>query len=90
MSRQKGVLLMVGNLAPAPTGKMYETWIVPRSGAPRPAGQLVAAGGGSLVGLIPSPVEPASIRAVAVSIESAGSSPAAPAKVLFVAATEAQ
>jgi anti-sigma factor RsiW len=90
MSPRKGVLLMVGNLAPAPAGKMYETWIVPRVGAPMPVGQLLAAGGGSLVGLIPGPIDPASIGAVAVSIESAGSSPVVPAQVLFAAPVESR
>jgi hypothetical protein len=88
MSAPKGVLLLVGNLAPAPAGKMYETWIIPRNGAPKPVGQLVAAGGGSLVGLIPGPVDPASIGAVAVSIEPAGSNPLVPAQVLFAAPAE--
>ena len=31
-----GVLLMATNLPPAPAGKAYEMWIIPKGGAPRP------------------------------------------------------
>jgi len=40
VSSEKGVMLIVGNLPTAPPGKMYETWIIPKTGAPpanRPA-----------------------------------------------------
>ena len=40
MQQQKGMLLVVVNLPSAPTGQMYETWIVPRAGDARPTGQL--------------------------------------------------
>jgi anti-sigma-K factor RskA len=85
MQEQKGMLLVVVNLPAAPPGKMYETWIVPRTGAPKPVGQLKASKDGDAVGQIPGPLDMATIQAVAVSVELAGSSPVTPATVIFAA-----
>jgi hypothetical protein len=35
-----GVLLMASNLWPAPPGKAYEMWIIPKGGKPAPAGMF--------------------------------------------------
>jgi anti-sigma-K factor RskA len=85
MQQQKGLLLVVVNLPAAPAGKMYETWIVPRSVDPRPTGQLKSAVNGDAVGLIPGPLDVGAIQAVAVSIEPAGSNPVKPTQVVFAA-----
>ncbi len=85
VQQQKGMLLVVVNLPAAPSGKMYETWIVPRTGAPKPTGQLKLAKNGDAVGLIPGPIDTSAVAAVAVSIEPAGSNPVTPTKVLFAA-----
>lgn len=85
MQQEKGMLLVVVNLPAAPAGQMYETWIVPRSGAPRPVGQLKSTGNGDAVGQIPGPLDMSTIQAVAVSVEPAGSNPLSPTKVLFAA-----
>ncbi len=83
---KKGMLLVVVNLPAAPTGKMYETWIVPINGAPRPAGQLKSTSNGDAVGFIRGPLDTSAIKAVAVSVEPAGSNPVPPTEVLFAAA----
>jgi anti-sigma-K factor RskA len=85
VQQQKGMLLVVVNLPAAPEGKMYETWIVPRTGAPKPTGQLKLAKNGDAVGLIPGPIDASAVAAVAVSVEPAGSNPVTPTKVLFAA-----
>jgi anti-sigma-K factor RskA len=85
MQREKGMLLVVVNLPAAPSGQMYETWIVPASGAPKPVGQLVSTNRGNAVGRIPGPLDMSLIQAVAVSVEPAGSKPVTPTKVLFAA-----
>ena len=85
VQQEKGMLLVVVNLPAAPAGKMYETWIVPRSGAPKPTGQLKIAKEGNGVGLIPGPIDPATVQAVAVSVEPAGTNPVKPTQVLFAA-----
>lgn len=60
--------LRVSGLAAAPSGKTYEAWIIPRGGAPRPAG-LFPGGPGAVVrlhGLVPRHA------VVAVTLERAG------------------
>ncbi len=84
LSRERGVMLTVANLPTAPTGKMYEAWIVPKSGTPQPSGQL-AASNGIHTRVISGPLDPSLIKAVAVSLEQAGSTPQAPATVVFAA-----
>jgi anti-sigma-K factor RskA len=88
MSDRKGALLLVSNLPIVPAGKKYEAWLVPKNGAPRPAGQLIASADGGYIGLIDGPLDAASIKAVAVSVEPASSAPVSPTQVLFAAATE--
>jgi hypothetical protein len=85
MQQQKGMLLVVVNLPPAPAGQMYETWIVPRTGTPRPTGQLSSEKNGDAVGLIPGPLDVSVIKAVAVSLEPAATHPVTPTKVIFAA-----
>jgi anti-sigma-K factor RskA len=85
MQQEKGILLVVVNLPAAPTGQMYETWIVPTAGAPKPTGQLESARNGDAVAHIPGPIDLNSVKAVAVSLEPAGSHPVTPTQVVFAA-----
>jgi anti-sigma-K factor RskA len=85
MQQEKGMLLVVVNLPAAPAGKMYETWVVPQDGAPKPVGQLESAKNGDAVGHIPGPLNLAAVKAVAVSVEPAGSHPVTPTQVIFAA-----
>ena len=85
MQQEKGMLLVVVNLPAPPEGKMYETWIVPRAGAPKPTGQLKSTNNGHSVGRIPGPIDMASVKAVAVSLEPAGLNPVTPTTVVFAA-----
>ena len=39
-SSQKRMMFMASNLPPVPEGKAYELWIIPRQGAPMPAGMF--------------------------------------------------
>jgi Anti-sigma-K factor rskA len=64
-----GVLLLVGNLPPRPSGRTYEMWLIPRGGAPRPAGLFDAAPDGSALHVLPGPLDAASLGAVEVSVE---------------------
>ena len=84
LSREKGVMLTVANLPQAPAGEIYESWIVPESGTPRPSGEL-AASNGIHTRVIPGPLDPSAIKAVAVSLERAGTTPQSPATVVFAA-----
>jgi anti-sigma-K factor RskA len=85
MHQQKGMLIVVVNLPVAPAGKMYETWIVPVAGPPKPTGELKAVKNGDAVGLIPGPIDASAIKAIAVSLEPARSNPVTPTEVIFAA-----
>lgn len=69
VSPKRGVLLLASNLPPAPAGKTYELWIIPKGGAPRPAGLFQSDQSGNAMHLAPGPVDMGTTAAVAVSLE---------------------
>ncbi|HML16614.1 MAG TPA: anti-sigma factor [Bryobacteraceae bacterium] len=71
-----GVLLVAPNLPPLARGKIYEMWIIPKGGAPRPAGLFAADTSSGGVNLMPGAVDLASLGAVAVTVEPEAGSPA--------------
>jgi anti-sigma-K factor RskA len=46
-SPSQGVLLIASNLRPAPAGKAYEMWLIPKGGKPKPAGMFQSSSDGS-------------------------------------------
>jgi anti-sigma factor RsiW len=62
-------VLVVRKLPSAPAGKTYEAWVIPRGGAPRPAG-LFQGGLPSTIVQLGQPVPPGAI--VAATVERAG------------------
>jgi hypothetical protein len=69
-----GVLLIAANLPAAQPGKTYEMWVIPKGGAPRPAG-LFQSQGGTAMHILSGPVDLATVGAIAVTLEpEAGSS----------------
>ena len=71
----RGVLLLASNLPPAPTGKIYEMWIIPKGGKPSPAGLFQSANDATAMHLQPGPVDLATTAVVAVTLEPAGGVP---------------
>jgi anti-sigma-K factor RskA len=67
-----GVLLMASNLPPAPDGKTYEMWLIPKTGNPIPAGLFQADTQGTAMHIHRINVDVASTKAVAVTLEPAG------------------
>jgi hypothetical protein len=66
----RGIVLIASNLPPAPAGKIYEAWTVPKGGAkPVPAGLFRSDPDGSAIHVWPSPVDVNSLAAVAVTVE---------------------
>ena len=67
----RGVLLLASNLPPAPAGKTYEMWVIPKAkgGKPVPAGLFQSAPDGTAFHLLPGPVDVAGTAAVAVTVE---------------------
>ncbi len=66
---QQGVLLLASNLTPAPSGKIYEMWIIPKSGAPAPAGLFQSESDGTALYLRKGAVDMATASVVAVTLE---------------------
>jgi hypothetical protein len=79
-----GVLLIAANLPPAQAGKTYEMWVIPKGGAPRPAG-LFQAQGGTALHILSGPVDVASLGAVAVTLEPEAGSAAPTSTPIIVA-----
>ena len=69
LDRTRGVLLLASNLPPAPAGKTYEMWVIPKGGKPVPAGLFQSAADGTALHVLPGPVNVAGTAAVAVTLE---------------------
>lgn len=72
----QGVLLVANNLPRLEAGKVFEMWLVPKSGAPKAMGTFRADEGGGAVHLSGQAFDPAAMAAVALSVEPEGGSPA--------------
>jgi hypothetical protein len=81
---QMGVLLIASNLPPAGEGKTYEMWVIPKGGAPRPAGLFQSDGMRALY-ILNGPVDVSMIGTVAVTREPAVGS-ATPTMPILIAA----
>ncbi len=65
----QGVLLIASNLPPAPLGKLYEMWVIPKAGRPVAAGLFQSQSDGSAMHVRRGAVDLASTGAVAVTVE---------------------
>ena len=83
---QQGVLLLASNLTPAPSGKIYEMWIIPKGGAPAPAGLFQSQSDGTAMYLRKGAVDMASAAVIAVTLEPEAGS-AAPTSTPLIAAS---
>jgi anti-sigma-K factor RskA len=82
----QGVLLIASNLPPAAAGKIYEMWVIPKGGKPVPAGLFQSDSGGAAMHVHRGPVDPASLGAVAVTLENEGGAAQPTSTPLIVAA----
>lgn len=80
-----GVLLIASNLPPAQAGKTYEMWVIPKGGAPRPAGLFQSSGDGTALYILSGPVDVAALGAVAVTLEPEAGSAAPTSTPIIVA-----
>ncbi|MFN7994254.1 MAG: anti-sigma factor [Bryobacteraceae bacterium] len=83
---KRGVLLVASNLPPAPAGKTYEMWVIPKGGKPIPAGLFQSAADGTALHLLAGPVSMAGTAAVAVTQEASGGVPQPTTQPIIVAA----
>jgi anti-sigma-K factor RskA len=82
---QLGVMLIASNLPPAGAGKTYEMWVIPKTGAPRPAG-LFQSDGMRGLHVLSGPVDLDALKAVAVTLEPAAGSVGPTSTPIIVAA----
>jgi anti-sigma-K factor RskA len=74
VNAQRGVLLIASNLPPAPSGKAYELWVIPKKGAPKPAGLFQSNLQGYALYLRGGVVDMNTTGAIAVTLEPASGS----------------
>jgi anti-sigma-K factor RskA len=79
-----GVLLIASNLPAAQSGKIYEMWVIPKGGAPRPAG-LFQSEGGTAMHILSGPLDVGTLGAVAVTLEPEAGSAAPTTTPIIVA-----
>ena len=82
----RGVLLLASNLSPAPSGKAYEMWVIPRGGKPVPAGLFQSAPDGTALHIQPGAIDVSATGAVAVTLENEAGAPQPTSQPLIVAA----
>ena len=65
------MLLIASNLPPAPSGKAYEMWLIPKGGKPRPvrAGMFQSESDGAAMHMEHGAVDMADTAAIAVTME---------------------
>ena len=83
LNPRMGVLLIASNLPPLPAGKAYEMWIIPKGGAPRPAGLFQSGPQRTAMHILPGVVD-ANVT-LAVTVEPESGSPAPTSEILFAA-----
>ena len=83
--RKLGLALIIDRLPTAPSGWKYESWVVPKSGAPRPVEPFHPDSGGRAVSVVPGPVEVTEVTGLAVSMEPENSLPKKPTTLIFEA-----
>jgi anti-sigma-K factor RskA len=82
---RSGVLLIASRLPQLAPGKIYEMWVIPKSGAPKPAGLFPATAEGTAIHSIEGPVDLETTGAVAVTVEPAAGSNAPTSTPIIVA-----
>ena len=86
MNPSQGVLLIASNLPPAPSGKIYEMWVIPKGGKPLRAGVFQSQSDGTAMHIQRGPVDVSATGAVAVTLENEGGADVPTMPLLAVAA----
>lgn len=70
-SPSKGALLIASSLPPAPAGKAYELWLIPKAkgGSPVRAGMFQSESDGTVIRMMPGPIDANTTAAIAVTLE---------------------
>jgi hypothetical protein len=82
---KSGVLLVASNLPPAPAGKIYEMWVIPKQGLPVAAGIFQAGETATAVHVRKLGLNLAATQTIAVTLEPAGGVPQPTSQPVIVA-----
>jgi anti-sigma-K factor RskA len=86
--RRNGTLVfLASNMAPLPSSKIYELWLIPKSGAPIPAGLFTPAADGSATVIKPQLPRGVEAKTFAITVEPLAGSPSPTSQPIMVAAT---
>jgi anti-sigma-K factor RskA len=85
LNPRSGVLLIASNLPSLIAGRIYEMWMIPKAGAPRPAGLFQANAAGTAFHVLSGPLDAGEMSAVAVTVEPESGSPAPTTTPIIVA-----
>ena len=69
LNKNRGVMLIASNLPQAPAGKIYEMWVIPKGGAPKPAGLFNSDSSGNAIHILAGAMDADSTAVVAVTLE---------------------
>jgi hypothetical protein len=81
-----GVAMVVAHLPSAPAGWKYESWIVPKTGDPKPVESFATDNTGFAFTVVKGPVDVSQWNGMAVSMEPLDSNPVKPTKPVYAAA----
>jgi hypothetical protein len=84
IQQKVGMILIADGLPAPPAGWTYESWVVPKNGAPVPIEAFQAADGRG-ISVLRSPLPIGDLKAVAVSLEPANVPVSKPTKLVFAA-----
>ena len=86
LNPQRGVLLIASNLRPAPSGKLYEMWMLPKTGNPIPAGLFQSRDDGNAMNIRSGAVDLSQTSGVAVTMENQEGAAQPTSPILILAA----
>jgi len=84
VNSKSGVLLIATNLPPAPAGKAYEMWVIPKGAKPVPAGMFQSQADGTAMHIQPGPVNMDGVT-LAVTMEDQAGAAQPTSAILFAA-----
>ena len=83
--KKLGMVMVVTQLPEPPKGWVYESWLMPKNGAPLPVESFDADTHGRALSIMNGPVEIDSFMAMAISLEPRGARPVKPTTMIFKA-----
>ncbi len=81
--KKLGMAMVVDTLPAPPSGWVYQSWVTPRNGAPRPIELFATDPQGRAVTVFRGPVEVAQFSSMLISMEPVGSVPSKPTTLVF-------